>query len=440
MTSQMASETFEQIVARLPQALEAEFVMTAANEPIRIAVDNIHIHRSGTAIGTLVGEVAVHWTPTLKIVCYGDCDAHVTSLVGDTSVQLHVPAMGLTTEASVVSVQMGERHAVRAHLRAAVNLIAEPARSFRFYLTNFPDYIGLPIKRGSGQFPELCRDRLSMNAGHVSCVVDRISHRTDSHSDTGQPGYLITHVGEVRSNAANLSVEEMRELLDALYWFFAFIRGARTGPILPSTHSPYRQTWIMLAPWVINEPRDVDTWMPDRSPIDVDTLFSAFLSRWKDPVWNEGLRTTLAWHLTANASNTPNEARVLLCQIALEVLASLNGSSGKHAHDRIRTLFNHLHVPTAVPEHLVELRAFAEAQSVDGPECLTRIRNKLEHPTADNRRKARDIDGLLRLQAGQYAIESFELCTLALMNYRGKYARRAFRGWKGDDEVTVPWA
>jgi hypothetical protein len=201
-----------------------------------------------------------------------------------------------------------------------------------------------------------------------------------------------------------------------------------------------RATWITLAPWTINEPRDVDTWMPDRSPIDADPLLSGFLAKWKDSVWNEGLRTTLSWHFTANASNTPNEARILLCQIALEVLASLNGSPGKPAHERIRALFNQLKVPESVPDHLQELRAFAASQGVDGPECLTRIRNKLEHPTEENRRKARDIDGLLRLQAGQFAIESFELCLLALMNYRGKYARRAFRGWKGDDEVSVPWA
>jgi hypothetical protein len=130
----------------------------------------------------------------------------------------------------------------------------------------------------------------------------------------------------------------------------------------------------------------------------------------------------------------------LLCQIALEVLASINNAPGKAAYERIRALFNRLRIPTEVPQHLRELRDYAAALGVDEPECLTRIRNKLEHPTNENRRKAETIDGLLRFQAGQFAIESFELCVLATMKYSGRYARRGFRGWKGDDEIEVPWA
>jgi hypothetical protein len=99
-----------------------------------------------------------------------------------------------------------------------------------------------------------------------------------------------------------------------------------------------------------------------------------------------------------------------------------------------------LNIPTQVPPRLEELDNYATGLGIDAPECLTRIRNKLEHPTAKNRRQAGAVDGITRMQAAQYGMELFELCLLAIMKYQGKYARRAFQGWKGDDEVPVPWA
>jgi len=122
------------------------------------------------------------------------------------------------------------------------------------------------------------------------------------------------------------------------------------------------------------------------------------------------------------------------------VLASLQGLEHGVAYKRIRSLLQVVNIPTDVPERLPALVRYATENRIDAPECLTRIRNKLEHPTRKNRQAAGAVDGITRFQAAQYGIELLELCLLAIMNYRGKYARRAFQGWKGDDEVPVPWA
>jgi hypothetical protein len=237
-----------------------------------------------------------------------------------------------------------------------------------------------------------------------------------------------------------MAPSELQQILDALYWLFAFMRGARTGPVLPSVGSPFAKSWISVAPWTVDESRPVETWMPECSSANFDSLFSGFIDKWADVVWNEALRTTIAWYIAANAPSTPNEARIPLCQIALEVLASLRGLEGGDAHERIRRLLQGLGIPTQVPPRLQALQAFAAGLGVDAPECLTRIRNKFEHPTSKNRQHAGTIDGTTRMQAAQYGLELYELCLLAIMNYRGKYTRRAFQGWKGDDEVSVPWA
>jgi hypothetical protein len=334
----------------------------------------------------------------------------------------------------------GQGHQVQLSLMEADNAGLQSCDQVRFYLVNFPVFLGEPVRVGSGPFAGAACDRLRMTAGPLVCTIDRIRREGDSKDGKDKPGYLLTHVAEIQRSGQSIAPSELAEIFDALYWLFAFMRGARTGPVLPSVASPFAKHWISVGPWKVNEPRRVNSWMPDRSPVNVDNLFGSFLDKWKDSVWNEALRTTIAWYIAANSPGAPSEAKITLCQIGLEVLASLQGLETGRAHNRIRSLLEGLSIPTQVPSRLQALDNYATGFNIDAPECLTRIRNKLEHPTAKNRQQVGAVDGVTRMQAAQYGLELFELCLLAMMNYRGKYARRAFQGWKGDDEVPVPWA
>jgi len=433
------TKNFEDSLATLPQSLEPEFVMASPNEPIRLAMGRFDLLRDGHILGYLEGEIALEWIPKLRLHCAGESDSAFTDIFDDRELYLHVPHLGLTAEAFVTSTKMGHRREIQALLTGAHNPELKATQQFRFYLVNFPFFLGEPVRIGSGSFAGAGRDRLSMKAGSLICTVDRIRQPEHSEVSKSEPGYLLTHVGEIRRPGQSMTPGELQEILDTLYWLFAFMRGARTGPILPSVDSPFAKHWISVASWTVDEPRRVDSWMPDRSPINVDSLFEGFFDKWSDSVWNEALRTTIAWYIAANSPSTPNEARITLCQIALEVLASLRGLEGGPACKRIRSLLEGLNISTQVPPRLQALDDYATRLRVDAPECLTRIRNKFEHPTMENRRLAGTADGITRMQAAQYGMELFELCLLAMMNYQGKYARRAFQGWKGDDEIPVPW-
>lgn len=91
------------------------------------------------------------------------------------------------------------------------------------------------------------------------------------------------------------------------------------------------------------------------------------------------------------------------------------------------------------PSNRIELHAFSIDRQCDGVSSLTFLRNKLSHPTAQNNVQLQGIDGVVYMQAAQLGLEFFELVLLALCGYEGKYACRAFRGWKGDDQTMVPW-
>jgi len=434
------TKAVEDLIAALPQSLEPEFVMASPDEPIRLAIGMFDLLRDGRLLGHLEGEITLEWTPKLRIICTGGSDAAFTEIFDDRPLHLRVPQLGLTAQAFVTSVKSGQRHEIQASLMRVENLGLQNTQQFRFYLVNFPFILGELVRTGSGPHAGASRDRLRMTAGSLVCTIDRIGRTGHLDASKSKPGYLLTHVAEVQKSGQSITPRELQEILDLLYWLFAFMRGARAGPVLPSVDYPFAEHWISVASWTVDEARRVDTWLPDHSPIDVDCLFGGFMNKWSNSVWNEALKTTIAWYVAANAPSTPNEARIPLCQIALEVLASLRGLEDGPAHERIRSLLQGLNIPTQVPPRLQALDTYATGLGVDAPECLTRIRNKFEHPTAKNRKHAGTVDGITRMQAAQYGIELFELCLLALMNYRGKYARRAFQGWKGDDEIPVPWA
>lgn len=431
---------FEDAIAALPQRLEPEFVMASPNSPICLVMGRFDLLRAGRLLGHLDGEIALEWLPRLSVVCTGESDTAFGMIVDDRPLQVAVPQLGLTAEVLVTGEARGKRPRIRALLSGVENAAVEVGQKFRFYLANFPDFRGKAVRVGSERFAGARCDRLEMKAGPLVCTIDRVDDTGHLTATKSKPGFLLTHVAEVERLDGPFSPSEVHELLEALRWLLAFIRGARTGPVLPSVGQPFAKQWISIGPWSIDEPRLVNSWFPTHSPIELNGLFVGFTTRWSDPVWKDGLKATIAWYLAANAPGTPNEARVLLCQIALEVLASLQGLESGNASERIRTLLEALRIPTQVPPRLSSLKKFAASFQGDAAACLTRIRNKLEHPTAANRQNLGAVDGVTLMQAGQYGIELFELSLLAMMSYRGKYARRAFQGWKGDDEIPVPWA
>jgi hypothetical protein len=49
------------------------------------------------------------------------------------------------------------------------------------------------------------------------------------------------------------------------------------------------------------------------------------------------------------------------------------------------------------------------------------------------------VEGKHLVECGQLALNYVDLAILAVCHHDGHYARRGWRGWKGDDEVRVPW-
>jgi hypothetical protein len=105
---------------------------------------------------------------------------------------------------------------------------------------------------------------------------------------------------------------------------------------------------------------------------------------------------TLVWHvchhlIAANHSSTTLEARIMLVQATLEYLSwvkyVLSGvRSGRehkniNAHDHLKELLVDANISKDIPAGLPALQQFATDEGLaDGPEVVTRLRNRLVHP------------------------------------------------------------
>lgn len=436
------AQSWEELAASVPPQLPVRFRMETPNEEILLATDTFELLGGDGKKYLLEGDLVVTWSPDLRIRCRGACKASAHELHGLGELRFRAPSLGLEAKALVINVQHGADTVVTASVMRAEHAALPSSQEVHFFLVNFPIFHGSGI-RTAGERPTFFSGRLQLSTSEFECTVDQIDPRADRTAR--QEGFCLTHVVRFRSKQRHLESAELRDLLDALYWYFTLLRGAATGPVLPFVGSDFKDGWVCIAPWTVKEGLEVNTWLPEGDSSGLALLLENFLCKWRDSRWREGLRSTIAWYVAGNASRIPNEVRIALAQIGLEVLAALHDIDSGSACDRITALLSKLRIHAEVPVRLAALHSFAasSAQPAQGPlsapECLTRLRNKLEHPTEKNRRFLEGVSGVSRMEAAQYGLELLELATLSSLGYAGTYCIRAHRGWKGTDELLVPW-
>jgi hypothetical protein len=328
---------------------------------------------------------------------------------------------------------------------------AERVDKVRFCLVNFPSYLGKPIMHKTITPRKSSRGRLELQAPGLLCTVDVIPEVEELKKALDRSaGFLISHVGELRKCQGTFTPREIEVLLIKLHWFFGFLSGAWSGPIFPQGFTGDTKTWEQLAPWRISDPRRLPNWLPLASPPELSQLFAGFLEKCSDPSWESPLRTIVGWYVQANSSAAMHETKLIIGQVALELIAWVEIVETRRLHsrthfkslpaaDRIRSLLDHLNIPAGVPSHCPELLSLQKGDAFDGPGVLVRLRNALVHATRKSLSPTASLSGIALWQAGQLALQYVELAVLALCGYQGKYTRRTWSGWRFDAEVPVPW-
>lgn len=440
------SDTFDHLPARVTPYV----ILGELNQPVPVVPGPFRL--VGATEGSLDADLTFRWVPSTAVAFEGsyshpylDLDAQSWFLQSDNPQSFEVAVL-----MTHVTPGMESSH-VRGVVHKDFSLGESPFEVLRFSLANFPDYIGAPVQYEHNGRRGFMAARLQTSAGNGLCRVDEIPEARELRKCARRDaGFVISHVGEWLLSPGQMNVTEAKATLEMLHFWFGLLRGAWSGPLFPEGLVDGKVIWRHFAPWKLEESREVTTWMPRRKPLDLSALFSGFVQRWSDPAWRGPLKSSISWFVEANSSRTALESKIVLSQVALELLAWVHvvETQGLHrradfkdlfAADRIRALLLHIGVPATVPDYLTHLLSLQRGKASDGPGVITWVRNALVHATEEKRAVIGSLDGSHLLECSQLALQYVELAILAVCGHSGYYARRGWTGWKGDDEVVVPW-
>ncbi len=157
-------------------------------------------------------------------------------------------------------------------------------------------------------------------------------------------------------------------------------------------------------------------------------------------------------YVHANSESGTTEDAIVASFIPLELLAWLvvvengrhisgNGFKKLDTAQRLEHLLQHSNIPLTIPKHFAVLKSTPLAgRERNGPRCLTTVRNALVHPRRHKRRLLARVDKLTLFELRELSLSYVEQAFLRALGYKGRYARRVYSGWDGDQFERVPWA
>lgn len=419
----------------------------------RVPITSGSFRLIGETDGSVEGELVFRWHPSPAVEFEGIYDHSNLNIESSWFLEssgkdaFSVPI--LITE--VVRYGYGEGRSVRGITQKPLSIGDGSFDVLRFCLSNFPDYFGLPFRECSGT-SGMTKGRLQIGSEWGECRLDKIPEAKELVKRANRDaGYVISHVGEWVPSSGSMTVQDAEEVLLMLHFWFGLLRGAWAGPLFPQGVSKGNVVWRQFASRPLGESYKVLTWLPQRRQLDLSAAFRGFVNRWNDTAWKVPLRSAISWFVEANSSRTATEPKIILAQVALELLAWVHIVETQQLHSRsdfnrlsaagrIRVLLQHIDVPADIPPYFKQLPALQTVDAFDGPGVITTVRNACVHEGEKNRNKTRGINGEQLWECSQLALHYVELAFLAVCHHDSHYAQRGFCGWKGDDEILVPWA
>ena len=209
--------------------------------------------------------------------------------------------------------------------------------------------------------------------------------------------FAVTYFGIVeKQDQSQFGTDEVTDLLDGLYYFLSFVRGAWCWPCVYIGASSSEFRWMRceqvkeIHRLAATERRDAS--MPfTGSEIAMSATFEGFLQFWNDSDWRTPLKTAISWDIDGRQSRSI-ESSLVGGQTALELVSgvhlvdrqkilSAEGFDRLPAADRLRLMLNLQKISTALSSSTPDLTSYCAdpRRGWDGPRSQ-RARNSIIHP------------------------------------------------------------
>lgn len=269
-----------------------------------------------------------------------------------------------------------------------------------------------------------------------------------------QQAFGITHAARIRrKDGGAFRLDDLEEFITCLNSFCSFTNGDWCGPIwfvgVDTFGNQVSHVWRVPR---VDGYRDNHNWFSPVVEKSLPGLFPGFVDLWNDEVWQESLRNTIFWYMTAMSAGMSIENSIVLCHIAFETLGwtyfveykkslSSQGFEKLQAADKLRLLLSQLDIPVAFPSRFSALSGYASAENhEDVATTLSRLRNAYVHPSPKNRGKLNQVGLQAQYEARAMCLHFLELIVLRLCKYDGDYSSRITDAeWRGGEVRPVPW-
>ncbi len=320
-----------------------------------------------------------------------------------------------------------------------------------FNLFNFWDFLSTGFFAKHGKETYVSCNRAILISEEWKVTVESLpttKERTEILKNQG--GYSTTHVGQIEKVDGSLyRSNEADKILEALSYFFSFVRGFWVHPQLPiGFNRKKNRVWEVWVNYHVNPWQSVLTWFDANHGNFLSDLFPGFMRAWNNPLWQETIKAAIYWYIRGNTQAAGTDGSIVLIQSALERLSweyhvniqeslSRNGFERLPAADCIKLLLSQAGIPLEVPTMLKSMNSIAKEKNFDGPSTFTNIRNRIVHPG----KKKGGIDPLKApmFECWNLGLWYLELLLLYIFEYQGQFANRLKIGrWSGQVE-ELPW-
>lgn len=336
----------------MKQALESKIVMVRPNEVIEIFNGIIEINEI-----SLLGKVYHQWFPFDQIkLSIKNFTGEISNLNGSIT---EVKFENNKGNFLITSIQEEETINVSAILISKLIKKDEHSdgsiKSIDFNLVNFRPYFGkvfefLPKSRITGEL-----EFLSIECDLV--VQSRFKSDDSKKLLTEYGGFLITNNGRINFKNC-ISSERLDFYIRRLSTFVSFLNGRRCGPrFIKALNSENKVVINDYTPYLCDQYKYVQSWMPFKLDNDFFKLWSSFLQLTKNEDDFERIDLIIHWYLEALNNSGFVNGSIILLQNSFETLFSWLVTEKKYvsqlgenrASDKIRSLFIHYEIPLIFP-------------------------------------------------------------------------------------------
>ncbi len=348
---------------------------------------------------------------------------------GKTKVQIEVPALSLTSEASITNTNIGSLPELSGSLfKPDFKESSNQIDVLCFSIFNFPYVWTKTVKIVNGESFNI----LQFSDDEFEVELTPISSLFKIYKELKkQQGHLITHRGTLKKKDGSLFKKEDADLvLEALgktlsfsqgrYVDINFLTGLRAGNVL------YQNFESHLCP-----PTDGRvTWFDDMEPDSLHSVFSGMNKLIRNDVWKDEIGKALHWYYTS-LSGMAMEVSIVLNQTALELLVWCYFVEDKKIfsrtkfgplsfYDRLKEMFKLIDRPNIKFEPRKELDEFKEKNLPNGDwlNAFTQVRNAIIHP--DKKHRLEDENYRVKWNTREIGFQMIELIVLFLCEFNGK--------------------